>query len=349
MSNSNGSANSEAEPVIAKVDERLSKLSVIARNVTLRLTRQTRAAKRSNVSGKTTSEPGAKEPHDNKMMSVGGKIPNKTGNVDLCSTGFDLTSILKEKEVVGSQSDCSGGSVEIAKHKQSSSIATRNSSTCLVAELAKVNKLSENLQQPKTEAVKLNQLENPEEAEEDIHNYTSFSNARTNKIEKTCPLMKESCTQNLSPKKSGEREKCKSPKQAMSFRNKETSIVKPRTPLGPIQRRKSMRLRDRSLVRKKSFLKKGDGLAARKQLTVRKKAASSGGEENKNRRNDNNQQTTLRMPGRNENSNTTFLLSRNNRRLNKSPLCDDSKTAKSSSRCRRQWSENSLQVMLLFW
>ncbi len=113
-----------------------------------------------------------------------------------------------------------------------------------------------------------------------------------------------------------------------------------------------MKLGERSvLVRRKSFLKKGDGLAARRQFKMKTKATGGGKmmESGVNEKQaDTRGKASLHMPARKDKTNSTFLLTRNRKLLNKASVCEGSETVKSSSRSRRQWSENGLQVTLIY-
>ncbi|XP_028398846.1 uncharacterized protein LOC114522374 [Dendronephthya gigantea] len=98
MSNPNAS-----EPEVAvKVDERLSTLSSIARNVTLRLTNQT-STKKGNVpkivSKNTATNVNRKEPLGNRKKEVLNIKVLSNGDDDLREKNVDLKQIIEEKVV----------------------------------------------------------------------------------------------------------------------------------------------------------------------------------------------------------------------------------------------------------
>ncbi|CAB4023081.1 Hypothetical predicted protein [Paramuricea clavata] len=363
MSNPDHDACHGPEPEVRKVDERLSKLSLIARNVTLRLSSQT-TTRRGNISRKVTEKVphNPKEPvEDSKKKVANVKTLNKIKNADLCSTSVDLTSMSKETEVVGSKNDCSGSSMQIEKDTQSSpKVKTSISRTSLLTEQFKTEITSpdENSQQSnkyRTEVVGIQTecSECPKQVEQVTRQNCKIQpNTQTNNT-KTSQLAEQLITEKVSPKKSNETQKCNSPKQTSPASRKipgQMSSGKSRIPFGAIRRRKSMKLGERSLVRRKSFLKKGDGLAARKQINKKIKTNDTESGEmmesypNEKQQTDDKGKTSLRMPGRRDNTNGTFLLTRNKKFLNKAPACDGSKTMKSSFRSRRQWNENGAQT-----
>lgn len=365
MSNSDHDACHE--PEVTKVDERLSKLSLIARNVTLRLSSQT-TTRRGNISRKVTEKipHNPKEPvEDSKKKVANVKTLNKMKNADLCSTSVDLTSMSKETEVVGNKNDCSGSSMQIEKDTQSSpKVKTSISRTSLLTEQSntEITSLEQNSQQSNKYATEVVEIETecsecPKQVEQVTqHNCKIQPNTQTNNT-KTSQLTEQLITEKVSPKKSNETEKCNSTKQKSPASRKipgQMSSGKSRIPFGAIRRRKSMKLGERSLVRRKSFLKKGDGLAARKQINKKIKTNDTEGGEmmesypNEKQQTDDKGKTSLRMPGRKDNTNGTFLLTRNKKFLNKAPVCDGSKTMKSSFRSRRQWNENGVQVTFKF-
>ena len=362
MSHSDKNASHEAERVEANVDERLSKLSLIARNVTLRLSSPATTKRGSiskKVAGNTQHDANAKESLANSKKIAHVKTLNKVRSADLRSTSVDLTNMTKETEAKEIENDCSESSIQIGKETESSPKAKpSNSRASLLTEQLTTDETfsedSKQSQQHKTEVEEshVECSDCPKQAEQDTHNCKHSSNTQTNNT-RIPHLTEQLITNKIPPKKSNETEKGDSPKETISSRKipGQTSSVKPRIPFRAIRRRKSTKLGERSvLVRRKSFLKKGDGLAARRQFKMKTNATGGGKmmESGVNEKQaDTRGKASLRMPGRKDKTNSTFLLTRNRKLLNKASVCEGSETVKSSSRSRRQWSENGLQVTLI--
>jgi hypothetical protein len=330
MANSDQNTSHEAENGEEKVDERLSKLSLIARNVTLRLSTTT---KRGTISRKV-----AGKTKESLVNSKNAKTLHKIGGADLRSTNVDPIKPTEESEPTEIENDCSESS--------SAKTETNNWGTSfLIKQLSTTEEMGEQNEQCKNEVVKdkVECSDCEKQAEPSAHNCNKrLLNSETNNT-RTSPLTELLTAERKSPRKSNETQKCNSPKQTSPAKNlDQTSTVKPRLPFATIRRRKSMKLGERSLVRKKSFLKKGDGLSARKQLTRQAKTRSTGAEITMEKTRD---KMFLRMPGKKDKTNSTFLLTRQRKLPNKDTACESSETTKSSFRTRRQWSENGVQVI----
>ena len=329
MADSDQNTSHEAENGEEKVDERLSKLSLIARNVTLRLSTTT---KRGTISRKVVGK--TKESLVNSKKVANAKTQHKIGGADLRSTNVDPTKPTEKSEPTEIENDCSESS--------STKTETNNSGTSfLIKQLSTSEEMGEENEQCKNEVVK-DQVE-CSDCESSAHNCSKcLLNTKTNNT-RISPLTELLTAERKSPRKSNETQKYNSPKQTSPAKNlDQTSTVKPRLPFATIRRRKSMKLGERSLVRKKSFLKKGDGLSARKQLTRQAKTRSTGAEITMENTRD---KMFLRMPGKKDKTNSTFLLTRQRKLPNKDTACESSETTKSSFRTRRQWSENGVQVI----
>ena len=335
-----------------EVDERLSKLSLIARNVTLRLSTTTT---RRNISKKVAGETNPKDLLKHSKKVANAKPANKIRDADLRSTNADLTKMTKESEATGNKTVCSEISIKSKKETKSSlKTETSNSETNFMTEqLSTAQEMGEQSEECPIEMVE-NQvkcLDFQREVEPTAHNCSKRSpNTQTNNT-RTSPLTKRLTTEKNSPKKSHETtKKCSSPKQIWASRkiSGQTSGGKPSISFGAVGRRKSMKLGERSLIRKKSFLMKGDGLSARRQLAKQMKTRDSWGgeamESSAEKQVDDGEQTLLCMPGKMDKTNSTFLLTRRKKLLNNATACEGSETAKSSARLRRQWSENSVQT-----
>ena len=352
---SNQSANASHKVAQGEnIDERLSKLSLIARNVTLRLSTTTT---RRNISKKVTEKTNPKEPLERSKVA-NAKPATKIRDVDLYSKNADRTKLTKESEATENKNDCLEISMKFKKETKSSlKTETSNSETnFLIEQLSTTQEMGEQSKQCPIEMVE-NQVECSdcqEEAEPTAHNCSKRSpNTQTNNT-RSSPLTKRLTAEKDSPKKSPETtKKCSSLKQISASRKNpgQTSSGKPSIPFGAIRRRKSMKLSERSLVRKKSFLKKGDGLAVKRQRAKQMKTRDSGGgkamESSAEKQIEDREQTLSCMPGKKDKTNSTFLLTRHKKLLNTTTACDGSETAKSSARLRRQWSENSVQVISL--
>ena len=352
MSNSDQNASHKVAQG-ENIDERLSKLSLIARNVTLRLSTTTT---RRNISKKVAEKTNPKEPLERSKKVANAKPATKIRDADLHSKNVHLTKLTKESEATENKNDCLEISMECEKETKSSlKTETSNSETnFLIEQLSTTQEMGEQSKQCPIEMVE-NQVECSdcqEEAEPTAHNCSKRSpNSQTNNT-RSSPLTKRLTTAKDSPKKSPETtKKCSSPKQISASRKNpgQTSSGKPSIPFRAIRRRKSMKLSERSLVRKKSFLKKGDGLAVRRQRAKQMKTRDSGKamECCAEKQIEDREQTLLCMPGKKDKTNSTFLLTRHKKLLNTTTACEGSETAKSSARLRRQWSENSVQVISL--
>ena len=264
---------------MTKVDERLAALSSIARDVTLRLTNPTHT-KRGKHAPKiacknTATNVNRKEPSGNKKNVKA----SSNGNDDLCETSVNTKHVIQEEEKVVNRNERSESPKQFVedKHDFESSemspirtshfaelITTSTRKTILVLPNSKQN---ENC---KTEVLgKLDECSKRSKKVEQIAcNCGGSPNVQTNHSRTS--LKDQKITKMLSlANESNVSQKCSSPKRTMSSQKNsvEGSSVKPKIPFGAIRRRKSVKLgRERTFVRRKSFLKKGDGFCARRQL-----------------------------------------------------------------------------------
>ena len=368
MSNSDHDVKHEAEAEQPKIDERLSKLSLIARNVTLRLSSPTTTKHRKNSRRFTEKEPRNISPVEKRKKEVANLKTlslNKIGNADFCSTSALSSNITKHAQTVGNKHNCSLSSMRSEKDSQRSPKArTCTSKSSPPSEKPGEEKvLLESSKQSKKHKIELkedpeNQTESTncmKQVEPITHNCEELPISKTDTVSASRLTEQFKFVETVSPKKPDEIEKRNSLKRTTSSRkiSGQTTSGKPRIAFGPIQRRKSMKLGERSLVRKKSFLKKGDGLAARrKQLTKQINANNTGGREmrscSEEKRKDNGSNTFLRMPERKDNRNCTFLLTRNKKLVNKASVLSGNITTNSIPRSRRQWNENGVQVIFTY-
>lgn len=130
---------------------------------------------------------------------------------------------------------------------------------------------------------------------------------------KTSSLTEQTITEKIFEDTSKETQKCTPAKHTSCCKTPgQTSIPKPRIPFGTIRRKKSMKLGERALVRRKSFLKKGNGIIAKKKLVKQMNTDDTGSEESSKVKCQDalcdKGKTPLRMPARKDRSNSTFLL-----------------------------------------
>ena len=365
MSNSDQNVHHEAEPEQPKIDERLSKLSLIARNVTLRLSSPTNT-KHGKISRKFTGKESRTdinlvEKSKGEVANLKTLSLNKIKHGDMRSTSAHSSNINQDAQAMENRNNCSQISMRSEKYthsppkartctlKSSSLTDTSNKGNvlpvnCKQSQKQKVEK-GENLSESYVCAKQVGKV---------THNCEEPPNSGT--ISASCLTGQFEIAEKVSPKRLDEVQHHNSCKRMPSRKiTGQTSSVKPRIAFGPIQRRKSMKLGERSLVRKKSFLKKGDGLAAKgRYLTKRIKADDTGERKmtstSEEKYKDNNSIRRFpRMPGRKDNTNSTFLLTRNRKLLNKAinPVLDGNKSANSFPRSRRQWNESSVQVIFV--
>ncbi len=216
MSHSDQNASHEAERVEANVDERLSKLSLIARNVTLRLSSPATTKRGSickKVAGNTQHDADAKESLANSKKIAHVKTLNKVRSADLRSTSVDLTNRTKEIEAKQIENDCSESSIQIRKETESS-LKTKPSNaraSLLTGQLTTDETFLEDSKQSgqhKTEVEEsyVECSDCPKQAEQDTHNYKHSSNTQTDNT-RTAHLTEQLITDKISPKKSKETEK----------------------------------------------------------------------------------------------------------------------------------------------
>ncbi|XP_028398634.1 uncharacterized protein LOC114522200 [Dendronephthya gigantea] len=179
-------------------------------------------------------------------------------------------------------------------------------------------------------------------------------------------------------KGSSECKKCSSPKQ--TTRSQKNSVqgqgssVKLKIPFEAVRRRKSIKLgRERTFVRKKSFLKKGDGFSARRPLHETKRTEKDDSLETKATDTGRTRSTTfgkklndnsgrISLDEKKDNVNPTFLLGETagmkysrkatrdtcsgpvitRKAHSKVPAFDNSEST--DPRSRRRWSENGVQT-----
>ena len=365
MSNSDQDANHETKPEQPKIDERLSKLSLIARNVTLRLSSPTNT-KHGKMSRKFTGKESRTD--INPVEKSNGEVAklktlslNKIRHGDLRSTSAHSSNVNQDAQAVENRNSCSQSSIRSEKctHRSPKARTCTLKSNPLTDTSNKEKVLPANYKQSQKQKIEKGEnLSESYECAKQIGKVTNNCDEPPNSriISASCLTGQFEIAEKVSPKRLDEVQNHNLSKRMPSRKIAgQTSSVKPRIAFGPIQRRKSMKLGERSLARKKSFLKKGDGLAAkRRYLTEQTKADDTGERKatstSEEKRKDNDIIRRFpRMPGRKDNTNCTFLLTRNRKLLNKAinPVLDGNKSANSFPRSRRQWNENSVQVIFV--
>lgn len=342
MRNSDNDLVLEDEPEMTTIDERLSKLSLIARNVTIRLSSGS-PTKRGSISGKTPHNTNQREQHGdgigNKTKVTNFEKINTMRKNDMCScTVSRVNETTEEIEVVEMRTSCLEGADadEKGSNESNTTFFKCNSRTCPSKEPVTTDSASKDT---------TTQYENGKE------HCASRCDGSLNSQSNNGRKFHELNTKNVSSEKAIKIENCSLPKHRTPSRKNagQSSNVSPRVPIGAVRRKKSMKLGERSLARKKSFLKKGDGLAARRQHIKRRKTNNCCEEETTDSGmtdiGHTRKKMFLRMPRRLDDTNCSFLLLRNKKYQNKMLHCDRSMTGNSSSGSRRQWSENGVQVI----
>lgn len=121
------------------------------------------------------------------------------------------------------------------------------------------------------------------------------------------------------------------PKHSTSHRvnSKEPQTTKPKIHIGTARRRNSMKLGERVLVRKKSFLRKGDGMIARRAKQIKETR-----KDNLKKKKTNSNATCSSTAGSSSNLNVIFYLK--NKQTHESIA--------STNQTRKQWKEKRTQV-----